>query len=81
MPHRQSKRAQSRLASRRAAGARRRRPPSRAEKLARARELVRDPDYPSPQVIQAVARTLAQQWTRTQTTGKAAPSSKPHRQA
>ena len=35
---------------------------TRPDKVARARELIAQPDYPPPEVIAAVALKLAQQW-------------------
>jgi len=37
--------------------------PSRPAKVARARRLIADPDYPSPRVLRAVARLLAKHLT------------------
>lgn len=72
MPRRHSTPSPRQRANRRATGAVRRRSPSRADKLARARELVREPRYPPPQVIRAVAQALAKQWTVAQRSGPAA---------
>jgi hypothetical protein len=35
----------------------------RADKVARGKGMVRDPNYPSPKVIQSVAKVLARKWT------------------
>ena len=35
----------------------------RADKVAQARKLIRDPNYPPPKVVRSVARALARHWT------------------
>ncbi len=35
----------------------------RADKVALARKLMRDPNYPPPKVVRSVARSLARDWT------------------
>ena len=35
----------------------------RADKVAQAQRLIRDPNYPPPKVVRAVARALARHWT------------------
>jgi hypothetical protein len=35
----------------------------RADQVARARKLIRDPHYPPPKVVRSVARVLARHWT------------------
>ena len=39
-------------------------PAVRREKVARAKRLIQDPGYPPRQVLQAVARRLARDWTK-----------------
>jgi hypothetical protein len=39
-------------------------PAVRPEKIARGKELLHDPEYPSPRVVQSVARILARKWTQ-----------------
>jgi|YelNatPaOPRAMG01_1025707.scaffolds.fasta_scaffold09413_3 hypothetical protein len=57
--------------TRRCAAASRQPSTARAQKLARGRKLLRDPNYPTSEVIQAVANVLARRLIQAQVTKRA----------